>query len=305
MTDEIKGYLDTLIPPNLPKKRRKELYDELSCHLLDREDRYEEVGYSKEESLKKAVEDVGTDHEVNQSISSEFESLYHERAWWALIPAAVILLMNYSCFWFDTWVTSADFNDEPTPAKALISFVMIFICAGFIFFARAKRFRKMLVGTAVANLLIGGTVLICFYPQAALYAIENVAYYLIGRFTPFTVPNYGFPTLFIYGSVACTVLSAVYCIIAAIRIKKGQARPIGNLRTKAIVLGVCFAAVTVCVCVLLPRAEAFTRDSLKQMNMYTTEESEALSGGIEPNAPYADAAVFLTEKVRHELSISK
>ena len=74
MTDEIKGYLDTLIPPNLPRQRRKELYEELYCHLLDRADRYEEIGWSKEESIQKAVEDVGTDQAVNQSISSEFFS---------------------------------------------------------------------------------------------------------------------------------------------------------------------------------------------------------------------------------------
>ena len=304
MTDEIKGYLDTLIPPNLPKQRRKELYDELYCHLLDRADRYEEIGWSKEESIQKAVEDVGTDQAVNQSISSEFEKLYHERTWWALIPAAVILLMNISCFGLDTWVASNDYNDKPTPAKALISFVMIFICAGFIFFARAKRYRKMLVGAAVANLIVGGFVYWCFYPQAALYAVENVSYLLIDRFTPFVVPENAAPWLFLFASIAGTVLSAIYCILAAIRIKKDKARPMKNPRKKAVVSGVCFAVVTVCSCVLLPRAMAFTRDYPIWFGWYvcSTEESEALFEKIELNAPYADAAVFLAEKGWHEIS---
>ncbi|MCR5689110.1 MAG: hypothetical protein K6G71_02565 [Clostridiales bacterium] len=304
MTDEIKGYLDALIPPNLPKQRRKELYDELYCHLLDRADRYEEIGWSKEESIQKAVEDVGTDQAVNQSISSEFEKLYHERTWWALIPAAVIMLMNIFCLPLDTWVASADYNDEPTPAKALVSFVMIFICAGFIFFARAKRYRKMLVGAAVANLIVGGFVYWCFYPQAALYAIENVSYLLIDSFTPFVIPQYAEPWLFLFASIAGTVRSAIYCILAAILIKKDKARPVKNPRKKAVVSGVCFAAVTVCSCVLLPRAMAFTRDYPLWFDWYvcSTEESEALFSEIELNAPYADAAVILAEKGWHEIS---
>lgn len=309
MNEELKGYLDALIPSNLPKKKREKLYDELSCHLLDRTEEYEKLGYSEEESVKRAIEDAGTDENINRSIASEFESLYHERTRWAVIAAAAVLLMDVFCLLFGVWVTSADWNAKATPGKALASFLTLFVCVGLVFFARAKRYRKMLWGLATAFLAVSFP-LWCFLPQAAFYAMENDAYLLIDRFTPFVLPINTPVYLFADASVAFTVLCAVYCAVAAIRIGTGKARPVNNPRKKAVVLGACFAVVTAGVCGLLPRALTFSREYPDWFDdrLYAFQQSDAqndaaeLFDAIELNAPYADAAALLTASGRAEIN---
>ncbi|MCH5198720.1 MAG: hypothetical protein J1E34_07415 [Oscillospiraceae bacterium] len=289
MNNDIGSYVNSFIPPSLSKTKKKELYDELMCHLLDKADRYEEIGYSNEDSIKKAIDDFGTDETVKGAISAEFERLYHEKTWWALIPAAVILLMNAS--WLFFLISSGEDELEHNLLTAFISFIMIFVCFGFIFFARVKLYRKMLVGTAVANLLVSPIYIWCLYPQSALYAIEHNIYLLIDKLTPFTVPPQGFYWCF-YACVIFTLLIAVYCVIAAILIKKDRARKINDPRKKAVILGVCYSAAAVLSCILMPEAVAFSRDYpiFFDYNIYASEESEALYNMIELNTPYSDAA---------------
>ncbi|MCH5198721.1 MAG: hypothetical protein J1E34_07420 [Oscillospiraceae bacterium] len=303
MNDEIKSYVNSFIPQSLSKSKKKELYDELMCHLLDRSDRYEEIGYSKEDSMKKAIDDFGTDETVKGAISAEFERLYHEKTWWALIPAAIILLMNASCLLFDNWIYSADFYEKPTPIKAFISFIMIFVCIGLIYFARVKSYKKMLLGTAAANILVAASLIMVFYPQAAMFTIENNIYYLIDKFTPYVTSNHD---PFWYGAAVTgfLVLSAVYCVIAAILIKKDRAHKIKNPHRKAIVLGVCYSAAAVISCILLPKAMDFSRNypTWFDYRIYSSEESETLYDTIELYSPYSEAAKKLKTEGWIEIS---
>ena len=40
-------FVDNFIPKNLSKKQKAKLKDELICHILDKKDYYEEIGYSE------------------------------------------------------------------------------------------------------------------------------------------------------------------------------------------------------------------------------------------------------------------
>ena len=216
------NYIDSITPKNISKKKKQILHDELLCHILDRIDYYKEIGYSEEQSTDKAIEDMGTDEETKKYLYDEFEELYHERTWWAFIPSAIMLLLNYLCLPLDTWVTSADYNDEPTGWKILVSFAMLFVCFAFIRFAEIKRFRKMLVGIGLSNLIIAVSLLCCFYPQAALFAVEQNFYLMLDKCTPFTLnPEYfGF---YYYAALALLIIIYIYCIIKSVRIKRGTA----------------------------------------------------------------------------------
>lgn len=161
-------YINSLIPKNISGKKRKLLYSELQNHIYEKVDYYIELGYSKEDSENKAIEDFGTDENIIKSINREFESLYHERTWWSVAVAIIISVMNLMCFWLDAWIYSADWNDLPESDDVLISFAMIFAVIFAVAFARAKKYRKMLIGIGVANIGVAFSVLLAFYPQTAI-----------------------------------------------------------------------------------------------------------------------------------------
>ncbi len=300
MNDTVNNFLSTLIPNNLPKKKRELLYSELECHLYDKADFYKQIGYSEDESIKKAIDDMGTDEEINDGIVREFEELYHERSWWAVIPACIILLMNIICWFSGNWVTSVDSNDDPTSLKAFISFFMIFASIGITAFARIKNYRKCLVGAGIGNLILGVLYLFCFYPQSAMYALVYNTVLLIDKLTPFAVTELlgkSYMAFFVF-SVLFTLLSAIYCFVASARIKYGKAKDIENVKTKCIVFSSCFAAVAVISCCLLPKAVSFDRDYPVwfDFHIYISDESQELYDSIELGMLYSEADSFLKSR---------
>ncbi|MBQ6932030.1 MAG: hypothetical protein IJN38_07875, partial [Clostridia bacterium] len=154
--NRINDYVNSLIPQNIPKRKQLSLREELLSHVCDRIDYYKEIGYDTDSSIGKALDDMGNDESVKSDIRSKFEELHFERTWWSVVAAAVILVMNWLCWPLDIWITSADFNDEPTSFTAFVSFMMIFVMLFGVVFARIKKYRKMLIGIGVANMIIAG-----------------------------------------------------------------------------------------------------------------------------------------------------
>lgn len=301
MNDTVNNFLYTLIPNNLPKKKKELLYSELECHLYDKADFYKEIGYSEDESIKKAIDDMGTDEEIKDGIVREFEELYHERSWWAVIPACIILLMNAICLFSGNWVTSFDSNDDPTPLKAFISFFMIFVSIGITAFARIKKYRKCLVGAGLGNLILGVLYWYCLYPQSAMYSLFYNTVLLIDKLTPFAVTGvleWPYMTFFAF-SVVFVLLSAIYCFIASARIKYGKAKDTENVKTKCIVFSSCFAAVAVISCCILPSAVSFQREYPVWFNayyIYISDDSQELYDSIELGMSYSEVADFLKSR---------
>ena len=211
--------------------------------------------------------------------------MYHERTWWAFIPSAILLLMNYLCFPLDVWVTSADYNDEPTGWKILVSFAMLFVCFAFIRFAEIKRFRKMLIGIGFANLSIAASLLVCFYPQSALYAVEQNFYLVLDKCTPFTL-NPEFFGVYFYASMALLIFIFIYCFIQSVRIKRGTAGR-KTKKSTAVIAACCvlFAGINT---VLFPVSERFCENYPLFFDwlVYSREESEALFDEIQIVASY-------------------
>lgn len=293
--NKIINYIDSITPKNIPEKKRRKIYDEMFCHILDRMDYYEEIGYSGEQSADKAIEDMGTDEETKKYLHDEFEELYHERTWWAFIPSAIILLMNFLCYPLDVWVTSADYNDEPNGWKILVSFAMLFVCFAFIRFAEIKRLRKMLVGIGISNLIIAVSLLFCFYPQAALYAVEQNFYLMLDKCTPFTLnPEYFW--FYYYAAIALLIVIFLYCIIQSVRIKRGTA----GKKTKkgTFIIAVCCVLFAGINTALYPVSERFCENYPLFFDWltYSTEESKALFDEIQIGASFEAVDSYLNGK---------
>ncbi|MBR4049561.1 MAG: hypothetical protein IKK09_03610 [Clostridia bacterium] len=299
--NRINDYVNSLVPSNIPKFKQQNIREELLSHIFDRIDYYKEIGYDTDSAIDKALCDMGEDEETKSSVRKRFEELHFERTWWSFVVGTVILAMNWLCWPLGLWVISADFNDEPTAFTAFISFVMVFVMLFGIVFARVKKYRKMLVGIGVANVIVAGCFLVCFYPQSAFYVLDLNIFCLIDRFTPFYMVDFleyyvgGF--FFIY-CIVFLALCSLYCFTMAVLIKKGKAKTVKNEKRKVISFVAVYFAVAVFSCAIYPWSEAYERDYPKWFNEYSScisEETGVLYDNIELLDDYREAADYLTE----------
>ena len=293
---EIKAFVDTLIPAKLPEERKAELAAELESHLYEKVDFYMEIGYSQDESTKKAIDDFAEDESVRNGIFNEFERLYRERTWWAFAAAGVVFAMNVIAFVSGNWIYSADFNEYPNSAGALVSLMMVFVLLFGIVSARILRFRKMLVGIGTACLTVGGFLVWCFFPQVAAYTLSINLWYLIDLLTPFVASSLIWES-FIYAMFSFLLVCALYCFVEAYRIRRGKARTGKRAWRKAAIFTAVYLAVTAVSCVILPSAQRYEDNLPIWFNMYHTyvcEEVNALFDEIQPGESYESARTVLT-----------
>lgn len=306
--DRITGFVESFVPKNLPKKRADELREELTCHILDKADYYREIGYDKNDSIDKAIAAFGTDESSKNYILKEFEELYSERSIFGIIAFFIIAAMNALCVPLDIWVYSADFNRDPDPLGAFISFSMTFVVLLMITVARIKKYRKTLISIAVANTLIAGSLLCSFYPQMAAYTIGDNIIYLIDRFTPISVGNaitMHIDSLFTEGMIALVLqwafllVPAIYCIIEAVRIGKGKANPVKNPKNKVLVFCALFLASTAVSCLLQPASQRYVDDYPVWLDNYDnciSEESSQKFDEISIGDTYSEVSNFLSSE---------
>lgn len=279
--NRIAEFVDSFIPKNIPKKKALILKAELTCHILDKADFYREIGYDADESVNKAIDDFGTDKEVSNSISNAFEELYSEKSVFGILAFVIIGVMNFLCFPLDIWVISADFNRNPDPVGAFISFCMIFAVLLMISVARVKKYRKTLVSIGIINTLIAVVLLFSLYPQMASYTVGENIIYIIDRFTPISMGDTivmgvdGFFIMALWWGIL--LVPAVYCFIEAVRIKKGKAKTVTHAKKKIAVFSAVFLGYAIISCLMYPTSHKYIRDYPEWFDdnyNYISEESE-------------------------------
>ena len=275
---KITDFVDGFIPDNIPKKEATLIRAELTCHIMDKVDYYKDIGYNDMESVDKAIADFGTDECDKNFIFNEFEELYSERDIYAVGAFIIVALMNYLCFPLDLWVNSADFNRDPDPASAFMSFGMIFIVLGIIVYARIKKYRKTLTAIGIVNTLLTVVPLVSLYPQMAAYTMGWNLIYLVDLLTPFsmghlvTMAEHGLVAMAIW--FAILLIPAIYCFVEAVRIKKGKANSVANPKKTATVFVGVFAAVTVVSCLLQPVGAKYVDDYPVWFNCFNNTVSD-------------------------------
>ena len=298
--NDLKAYVDSLIPANLPKSKKELLYDEIESHILDKADFYEEIGYPRKESIEMAIKDFGTDREVKDSIFGEFETLYYERTRWAIPAGIAVFAMNILAFWMDIWVGSADYNSDPDSGGAFASFCMIFFLLGGIVFARIKNFRKLLVGLGIGSFVSAANFLWCFFPQAAFYAIGINTAYIIDMISPFALGDYfdiG-AALYFYLSIILLTACSLYCFITSHKIKAGKAKKINNPGAMAAAFTAVFFTIAFISCSILPKAQRYSDDYPKWFtayHSYISDETDYIYGTVNIGDSYDEVAQKLTE----------
>lgn len=301
MNPKLSAYIDSLIPKNLSEKRRKALFDELQCHILDKADRYEEIGYSKEESLDLALRDMGEDEKTKESIKDEFESLYREKTWWAILAGVLILLLNLLCVRFGQFVACVDYLGDPDFKMNLTSFGIIFVMLFTIVAARSFKLRKTLISVGAADLIIAASLLLCVFPQAALFSIATNIMYLLDKFTPISMwreINMGATLFYPFGCMAFLLTCSAYCFVSAKRIRIGSAKKTRPFSKRIIAFCGVYLLVAAFTCALYPTAYKHIEYDIPTYiypdNSYISESSGELYSLIEQTDDYEKAAQILT-----------
>ncbi len=276
--NRITEFVDSFIPKNISKKKASILKEELTCHIMDKADFYKEIGYDDTESANKAIEDFGTDEVDKNFIFNEFEELYSEKSIFGILAFVIIAVMNFICAFLDLWVISADFNRDPDPLSAFISFSMIFVVLIMIVFARIKKYRKTLISIGIVNTLIAVTLLMSFYPQMAAFTLVYNIIYLVDNFTPFLIGHLlSLENIFAMVLwLAILLVPSLYCFIEAVRIKRGTAKTVKKPKNKIGIFSGVFLLVAIVSSLIYPTSEKYIDDYpvwFYEFNNYISDET--------------------------------
>ncbi|MBO5066177.1 MAG: hypothetical protein J6D06_08705 [Clostridia bacterium] len=301
--NRITEFVEDFIPKNLSKKQKEKLKEEFTCHILDKKDYYVDLGYGEEESIEKAIEDFCTDEKDKNYINNEFENLYSEKTWFAVLVFFTIAAINLLCLLGGLWVYTADLKGYPDTMGVIGGFGVIFLILFIVAVARIKMYRKSLIAAGIVNVLITASLFLCVYPQNASYAIVYNLIYLIDRFTPFSMSNtiiYGGDSLWLailFSGIP--LLIALYCFISAIRIKKGKAKSVKNPKVKLAIFSCAFLVVSVASGLMCDTSEKYIDDYPvwfnSSCNLFSPQTEEAFEE-ITIGGSYAEVQNFLRSK---------
>lgn len=280
MDDRITQFLHTVIPQDIPKKKKAQVEAELACHIEDKAEHFKDLGFSDEDSLKKSFEAFAETDEIKNTICEKFDELYHEKTLWAVLAGAAVAVMNLLSFPLDIWIDSADHNDDPSTYSAAVSFTFVLAVISLIVFAKAKKYNKMLLGIACGVALTAILPIMNVYAQAAVYAIVRGTRYLVNEYTPLFIPNSAFVVFaeFYTYLLVLPLVEIAVCIVSAVRIKHGKttAQTAKRVGKRFAVFAVCYSCIAAFLSYSVPAAvryENYPRPFDKNAYMSYTSES--------------------------------
>ena len=106
MDKRIESYLDSVIPEKLSKRRQKLIREELRDHISDHIDFYTEIGYSEDESIQKALADMGDDGGVTAMVKKDFEKVYGEKIWMPILAFVLTVGIGSLLYLFASFLLS-------------------------------------------------------------------------------------------------------------------------------------------------------------------------------------------------------
>lgn len=113
MDKRIESYLDSVIPEKLSKRRQKLIREELRDHISDHIDFYTEIGYSEDESIQKALADMGDDGGVTSMVKKDFERVYGEKIWMPILAFVLTILVIFTAVSCGIFVTMVESKGSP------------------------------------------------------------------------------------------------------------------------------------------------------------------------------------------------
>ncbi len=256
--NKIESYIDSVIPKNIPKSKQQKLKSEIESHIYDRIDFYTDIGYDTDSSINKALADMGEDEETKTSIRNDFESLHHERTWWAVAVGVGFWLGYYVML--DLIINSL-YNyinfDVASTIVVGISFLLLLVMLLVSFLFYFKGFQKCLLGLSAGIFAVIICVSIsmgflepCF--AVAFDAVTDAVAFLLDKYTSVACYDYGY-----YGFMAF-IFNLIPLVLYFILKKKGN--PDKSHRFAITVFCIVYIIIAVPVTAVQSTATAYFQD---------------------------------------------
>ena len=301
MDKRIESYLDSVIPEKLSKRRQKLIREELRDHISDHIDFYTEIGYSEDESIQKALADMGDDGGVTAMVKKDFEKVYGEKIWMPILAFALTMLMLFAAIYCGVWILSADSKGSPGVFEVIASFAIILVMSFAMVFAYRKGLKKTLLAIGIPNLLFGATLISSGYTQPAIYALIYDVCLLLEETTPLTMYKVVDTAEYIVliAGVAVDIGFAIVSVILYNRLRKNGV-PEKSGKKKIIITASVLCAAAICLTLAYGKSENYFNKYEYVMNGYKFEtsdgickQSEAVFDSIELGMSYDEAKLKL------------
>ena len=305
MDKRIESYLDSVIPEKLSKKRQKLIREELRDHISDHIDFYTEIGYSEDESIQKALADMGDDGGVTAMVKKDFEKVYGEKIWMPILAFVLTVGIGSLLYLFASFLLGTSFSDA---CGALVGFAAMLGVSLVMSAAYRKGFKKTVLAMGLSGAVFGLPFITPDPRLPSIYSgfVDALFYdgcYILEKIMPISLypatEFYDYDIFAVLGSAAFGVGFAVAAIVLYIRLRKDGLPKEKSKKSRAIKIGtVCVAAIAVAL--TCRGAENFFNSYIYVMNGYKFEtsdgickQSEAAFDSIELGMSYDEAKLKL------------
>ena len=305
MDKRIESYLDSVIPEKLSKRRQKLIREELRDHISDHIDFYTEIGYSEDESIQKALADMGDDGGVTAMVKKDFEKVYGEKIWMPILAFVLTAGIGSLLYLFTSFLFGTSFSDA---CSALVGFAAMLGVSLVMSAAYRKGFRKTVLAMGLSGAMFGLPFVTPDPQLPSMYSgfVDALFYdgcYILEKIMPMSlypaVEFYDYDILAVFGSATFGIGFAVAAVVLYIRLRKDGLPKEKSKKSTAIKISVvCVAAITVAL--TCRGAENFFNSYIYVMNGYKFEtsdgickQSEAVFDSVELGMSYDEAKLKL------------
>ncbi len=303
MDKRIESYLDSVIPEKLSKRRQKLIREELRDHISDHIDFYTEIGYSEDESIQKALADMGDDGGVTEMIKKDFEKVYGEKIWMPILAFVLTTLVIMSAMFGGVWIVSGDSKGSPETAEIFASFAIILAFSFALAVAYRKGFKKTLLAIGIPNLLFGATLISSGYTQPAIYALICDICFMLEKLTPLITYKFASEQELVgeyiayAAGVAADIGFALAALILFIKLRK-KGTPEKKSKKGIIITASVLCAAAIGLTFMYTGTEKFYRSYKYVMNGKKFETSDGICKQSEAAFESIDLGMDYNEAVR-------
>lgn len=303
MDKRIEEYLDSVIPEKLSKRRQKLIREELRDHISDHIEFYTEIGYSEDESIQKALADMGDDGGVTEMIKKDFEKVYGEKIWMPILAFVLTTLVIMSAMFGGVWIVSADSKGSPETAEIFASFAIILAFSFALAVAYRKGFKKTLLAIGIPNLLFGATLISSGYTQPAIYALVCDICFMLEKTTPLITYKFASEQELVgeyiayAAGVAADIGFALAALILFIKLRK-KGTPEKKSKKGIIITASVLCAAAIGLTFMYTGTEKFYRSYKYVMNGKKFETSDGICKQSEAAFESIDLGMDYNEAVR-------
>lgn len=200
------------------KSAKKLIAQELESHILDKADYYVELGYSHEEAVDRATEDMGNPEDTAVPLNSLHKARWHDNKWCRFAFAILVLVFGVTCTLFHKFCYGSYYYQIPHFISVDFLSILIFaVHIACLHYARRKKCNAVVIATGIS--LILELIITEFNTmfQPMLYSVLTIAAEGIYGYTDsvfaYSYVPYDLKQILWYSSIALFVILMIWIVI--------------------------------------------------------------------------------------------